>query len=194
MSESGSQSIGSSPDPSQVLQETETRREEVLASPQPDVVAKVEPQSIEEPPRPTPRPRPLLRGSRMLPDERVVPRVQAREEEELRKIRVVDPRPLDELELPRDIALERLEQEAHFAGCGAARRRRPDSIRDAAPHDPMGALFLWIQERVRSPLVRLPDVRVERTSIADPVVPQVLEVCSPARGRPRVGGSPACHL
>src|SRR2546425_1094061 len=100
--------------PSQVLQETETGREEVLPAPQPDVIPEVEPQSIEEPPGPTPRPRPFLRGSRMLPDERVVPCVQAREEEELREVRVVDPRSLNELELTPDVALERLEQEADF--------------------------------------------------------------------------------
>src|SRR5438093_10503978 len=88
---------------SQVLQETETRREEILASSQPDVVAEIESQAIQEPPGPAPRPRPLLRGSRMLPDERVVPGVQAREEKKLREVRIVDPGSLDELELSRDV-------------------------------------------------------------------------------------------
>src|SRR5881396_4090383 len=109
------QRISSSARPSQVLQETKTRREEVLPAPQPDVVAEVEPQPIEEPTRPTPRPRPFLPGSRMLPDQRVVPRVQAWDEEGLGEVRVVDPSPLDELELPRDVALESLEQEPNIA-------------------------------------------------------------------------------
>src|SRR3989441_337840 len=167
--------------PSQVLQETETGREEVLPAPQPDVIPEVEPQSIEEPPGPTPRPRPFLRGSRMLPDERVVPCVQAREEEELREVRVVDPRSLNELELTPDVALERLEQEADFPRRGRAcvcltRRWGPDSVWDATAHDPMAALLFPIQERIRPALVRLPDVGVERTSIADTVMREVLEV------------------
>ena len=66
----------------------------------------------------------------MLPDQRVVPRVQARENPEFREVRVVDPRPLDELELPRDVALEGLEQEADLAGDG-----RTNPIRNPAPHD-----------------------------------------------------------
>src|SRR5437667_3064909 len=157
-----SERIDPRPRVSQVLQETETWREEVLAASQPDVVAEVEPQPIQEPPGPTPRPRPLLRGSRMLPDERVVPRVQAREEEELREVRVVDPGALDELELPRDVALERVKQEADFAGrgrgCGCLPGRcRPNSVWDAAAHDPMAALLFPIQERVGPALVRLPD-------------------------------------
>src|SRR5881397_226248 len=176
-----SERIDPRPRVSQVLQETETWREEVLAASQPDVVAEVEPQPIQEPPGPTPRPRPLLRGSRMLPDQRVVARVQAREEEELRKIRIVDPGALDELELSRDVALERLEQEADFAGRGRAcgcftGRCQPNSVRDAAAHDPMATLLFPIQERVGPALVRLPDVRVERTSIADRVASEVLEV------------------
>src|SRR5438093_1175118 len=166
---------------SQVLQETETGREEVLAASQPDIVAEVEPQPIQEPPGPTPRPRPLLRGSRVLPDERVVPRVQAREEKELREVRVVDPGALDELELPRDVALERVKQEADFAGRGRAcgclpGRCRPNSVWDAAAHDPMAALLFPIQKRVGPALVRLPNVGVERTSIAHRLAGEVLEI------------------
>src|SRR5207245_8936973 len=166
---------------SQVLQETETGREEVLPAPQPDVIPEVEPQSIEEPPGPTPRPRPFLRGSRMLPDERVVPCVQALEEEELREVRVVDTRSLNKRELARDVALERLEQKADFPRRGGAsvcltRRWGPDSAWDATAHDPMAALLFPIQERIRPALVRLPDLGVERTSIADPVMREVLAV------------------
>src|SRR5713101_6325685 len=105
-----------SPRLSQILQEIKTRREEVLAASQSDVVPEVESQSIEEPPRPAPRPGPLLRGPRMLADQRIVPRVQSGDEEELREVRVVDPGALDEFELPCDVALERLEQETDFAG------------------------------------------------------------------------------
>src|SRR5438132_12980304 len=86
-----SERIDPRPRVSQVLQETETWREEVLAASQPDIVAEVEPQPIQEPPGPTPRPRPLLRCSRLLPDERVAGRVQAREEKEVREVGAVDP-------------------------------------------------------------------------------------------------------
>src|SRR5437879_13257760 len=107
----------------------------------------------------------------MLPDERVVPRVQAREEEELREVRVVDPGALDELELPRDVALERVKQEADFAGRGRAcgclpGRCRPNSVWDAAAHDPMAALLFQIQEPRGPALGRPPAGGVERAAVA----------------------------
>src|SRR5712692_2898717 len=182
-----------SPCPSQILQEVKAGREEVLATPQPDIVVEVESQSVAEPSGPAPRPGPLLRGSMMLPDQRVVPRVQAREEEELREIRIVDPGALDELELPRDVTLERLKQEADFPGRGRAsgsftRRCSPEAVRDAATHDPMAALLFPIQERVGPSLVRLPDVRVERTTVPDAVMCEVLEVVYRAQAVPRSKG------
>src|SRR5712692_2181044 len=182
-----------SPCPSQILQEVKAGREEVLATPQPDIVAEVESQSVAEPSGPAPRPGPLLRGSMMLPDQCVVPRVQAREEEELREIRIVDPGALDELELPRDVTLERLKQEADFPGRGRAsgrftRRCSPEAVRDAAAYDPMTALLFPIQERVRPSLIRLPDVGVERTTVPDAVMREVLEVVHRAQAVPRSKG------
>src|SRR5438093_6603205 len=157
--------------PSEVHEHGDAGDEEVLASTEPDEASEVEEAPPEEPPGAAPLPQPPLHGPRVLPDERVVPRVQPREDPELGEVRVVDPCPLDELELPRDVALEGLEQEADFAGRG-----NTAPIRDSPPHDPSLPLLRQPERGVRPALVRLPDVRVERAPVPGRVIRQVREV------------------
>src|SRR5437773_1509067 len=134
----------------EALEEAQARCEEVLASPQPDVIPEVEQSAAEEPPGLAPHAGPPLHGPRVLADQRVVARVQPREDPELGEVRVVDPGPLDELELPRDVALEGLEEEADLA-----RDRGPGPIGDPPPHDPPLPFLRQPEGGVRPALVRL---------------------------------------
>src|SRR5437867_10818332 len=156
---------------SKIPQEGEAGDEEVLASAEPDEAPEVEEAPPEEPPRASPLPRPPLYRLPMLPAQRVVPRVQPRDDPELGEVRVVDPRPLDELELPRDVALEGLEQEADLAGGGST-----GPVGDPPPHDPPPPLLRNPEGAVRPALVRLPDVRMERAPVPGRIVGQVREV------------------